>query len=63
MDASIRGMQQAGVQTCSKHFIGNEQETQQSNLVSTDGTSIDGISSNIDDRTLHGLYRGRLRML
>lgn len=43
--ATIRGAQEKGVQTCSKHFIGNEQETQRT-----------AISSNIDDRTLHELY-------
>ncbi|KAH7417835.1 beta-glucosidase [Cadophora sp. MPI-SDFR-AT-0126] len=56
MDSSVRGMQDAGVQSCSKHFIGNEQETQRSNTVSSDGASIDAISSNIDDRTMHELY-------
>lgn len=55
MDASIRGTQKAGVQTSSKHFIGNEQETQRSTTV-INGTKVDAISSNIDDRTLHELY-------
>ncbi|TVY80751.1 putative beta-glucosidase G [Lachnellula suecica] len=45
MAQTISGMQSAGVQTASKHFIGSEQET----LRYT-------ISSNIDDRTLHELY-------
>ena len=56
MNFTIHGMQDAGVQSCSKHFIGNEQETQRSNTVSPDGTVIEAISSNIDDRTLHELY-------
>ncbi|KAH9215797.1 beta2 tomatinase [Leptodontidium sp. 2 PMI_412] len=56
MDSSVRGMQDAGVQSCSKHFIGNEQETQRSNTVSSSGARIDAISSNIDDRTMHELY-------
>ncbi|KAK6599869.1 glycosyl hydrolase family 3 N terminal domain-containing protein [Botrytis cinerea] len=56
MTASITGMQSVGVQTSSKHFIGNEQETQRSNSPLPDGTNIDAISSNIDDRTLHELY-------
>ncbi|CZR61747.1 related to beta-glucosidase 1 precursor [Phialocephala subalpina] len=56
INATIRGIHDAGVQSCSKHFIGNEQETQRSNSISADGTSIDAISSNIDDRTLHELY-------
>lgn len=45
MGLTIKGMQTAGVQTSSKHFIGSEQETQRHD-----------ISSNIDDRTLHELY-------
>ncbi|KAM0243972.1 hypothetical protein ACHAP5_006735 [Fusarium lateritium] len=56
MDATIRGVQSEGVQTCSKHFIGNEQETQRTNTFLPNGTEIDAISSNIDDRTLHELY-------
>jgi beta-glucosidase len=44
-----------GVQTSSKHFIGNEQETQRSNTI-VDGQEIAAVSSNIDDRTLHELY-------
>ncbi|GKT61512.1 beta-glucosidase 2 [Colletotrichum tofieldiae] len=53
---SVLGTQDAGVQTCSKHYIGNEQETQRSNTTQTDGTRAEAISSNIDDRTLHELY-------
>ncbi|KAF2141158.1 glycoside hydrolase family 3 protein [Aplosporella prunicola CBS 121167] len=45
MAASVRGVQEAGVQACAKHFIGNEQETARTT-----------ISSNIDDRTMHELY-------
>lgn len=56
MASSIRGLQDAGVQSCSKHFIGNEQETQRSNSASVNGANIDAVSSNIDDRTLHELY-------
>ncbi|KAF4468339.1 glycosyl hydrolase family 3 N terminal domain-containing [Fusarium albosuccineum] len=53
---TVMGHQSAGVQTSSKHFIGNEQETQRSNTVHEDGSVTEGISSNIDDRTLHELY-------
>ena len=54
---SVQGMNKAGVQSCSKHFIGNEQETQRSNSPDPiTGFDIEGISSNIDDRTLHELY-------
>ncbi|KAL0573252.1 hypothetical protein V5O48_008699 [Marasmius crinis-equi] len=42
---TVLGMQQGGVQACSKHFIANEQETSRT-------TS----SSNVDDRTLHEIY-------
>ncbi|EHK21802.1 glycoside hydrolase family 3 protein [Trichoderma virens Gv29-8] len=53
---SIRGIQDGGVQACIKHLIGYEQETQRSNTVSPNGTEVAGISSNIDDRTMHELY-------
>lgn len=56
MEATIRGVQANGVQTASKHYIGNEQETQRSNTTLANGTHINAISSNIDDRTLHELY-------
>jgi beta-glucosidase len=45
MTNAIKGMQDAGVQACAKHFIGNEQEKNRETM-----------SSNIDDRTLHELY-------
>ncbi|TDZ33215.1 putative beta-glucosidase G [Colletotrichum spinosum] len=56
MRLTIHGMQDAGVQACAKHFIGNEQETQRSNSWLANGTEIAAISSNIDDRTLHEVY-------
>lgn len=56
MSYTIKGTQDAGVQTRAKHFIGYEQETQRSNTISPDGTEVSGISSNIDDRTMHELY-------
>ncbi|KAK1690053.1 glycosyl hydrolase family 3 N terminal domain-containing protein [Colletotrichum godetiae] len=56
MNASVIGIQSVGVQACSKHFIGNEQETQRTSTVSDNGTIIEAISSDIDDRTLHELY-------
>ncbi|KAF7588869.1 hypothetical protein BBP40_005054 [Aspergillus hancockii] len=55
MDLTIRGSQKAGVQVSAKHYVGNEQETQRSQTV-VNGTVVEGISSNIDDRTLHELY-------
>ncbi|KAG7100012.1 hypothetical protein E1B28_001799 [Marasmius oreades] len=42
---TVLGLQQGGVQACSKHFIANEQETART-------TS----TSNVDDRTLHEIY-------
>ncbi|KAJ8116854.1 hypothetical protein OPT61_g1813 [Boeremia exigua] len=56
MRATVDGIQSVGVQACSKHFIGNEQETQRTNSFLPNGTEIFAISSNIDDRTLHELY-------
>jgi beta-glucosidase len=56
MNASVHGIESQGVQTCSKHFIGNEQETQRTRLISANGTIVEALSSNIDDRTLHELY-------
>ena len=49
-------MQSVGAQSCAKHFIGNEQETQRNPSMTPNGTTIEAISSNIDDRTMHELY-------
>lgn len=56
MNATVMGIESQGVQTCSKHFIGNEQETQRTREASANGTVIEALSSIIDDRTLHELY-------
>ena len=56
MNESIHGIQATGVQAISKHYIGNEQETQRVPSTRPDGTVIEAISANIDDRTLHELY-------
>lgn len=60
MEETIRGHQDAGVQACAKHYIGNEQETQRNpnyDYNATLNTVIQqAISSNIDDRTMHELY-------
>ncbi|KAK8125586.1 glycoside hydrolase family 3 protein [Apiospora kogelbergensis] len=45
------GIQSAGVITSTKHFIGNEQET---NRVPANGK--EAVSSNIDDKTMHEVY-------
>ncbi|RYP26010.1 hypothetical protein DL767_008192 [Monosporascus sp. MG133] len=56
MDASVSGVQSVGVQACSKHYIGNEQETQRTSTVNEDGIIVEAVSANIDDRTIHELY-------
>lgn len=56
MQATIQGVQENGVQTTAKHFIGNEQETQRTNTTLANGTQVAAISSNIGDRALHELY-------
>ncbi|KAJ8124262.1 hypothetical protein O1611_g9379 [Lasiodiplodia mahajangana] len=55
MNASVMGIQSTGVQACSKHLVANEQETQRSSTT-VDGSVVEAISSNVDDRTLHELY-------
>jgi beta-glucosidase len=52
-----------GLQACGKHWIGNGQETQRTPLVKGEGETIVAISSNIDDRTIHGSMHGHLQML
>lgn len=56
MNASVVGIQKAGVQTSFKHLIGNEQETQRVPSTVNNGTTIQAISADIDDRTMHELY-------
>ncbi|KAL4745246.1 putative beta-glucosidase G [Aspergillus terricola var. indicus] len=60
MEETIQGYQDAGVQACAKHFIGNEQETMRNPTFNDSaplGTVIqEAVSSNIDDRTMHELY-------
>lgn len=56
MEESIEGLQGTGVQACAKHWIGNEQETQRQPTLSPIGKTIEAISANIDDRTMHELY-------
>lgn len=55
MQETIRSAQAVGVQSCAKHFIGNEQETHRTNE-EIDGVDVAAVSANIDDRTLHELY-------
>ncbi|KAK5114391.1 hypothetical protein LTR85_010213 [Meristemomyces frigidus] len=53
---TIEGMQSTGLQACAKHYIAYEQETQRNPSVSPDGVTIEAISSNLNDRTMHELY-------
>jgi beta-glucosidase len=59
MEKTINGHQDAGVQACAKHWIGNEQEIQRNPIYSPNNTNVKtegALSSNIDDRTMHELY-------
>ncbi|KAL3428426.1 glycosyl hydrolase family 3 [Phlyctema vagabunda] len=55
---TTRGIQDAGVIACAKHFIGNEQEHfRQAPEAQGYGDNItESVSSNIDDVTMHELY-------
>ncbi|EMD88183.1 glycoside hydrolase family 3 protein [Bipolaris maydis ATCC 48331] len=59
MEKTILASQDAGVQACPKHWIGNEQEIMRNPTYRTDDNTEQkqaAISSNIDDRTMHELY-------
>lgn len=51
---SVEGVQDAGVVTSTKHFLGYEQETHR--LSTTNYPWANPISSNMDDKTIHELY-------
>ncbi|CAL5867397.1 uncharacterized protein PFLUO_LOCUS1616 [Penicillium psychrofluorescens] len=55
---TIKGIQDAGVIACAKHYILNEQEHfRQSSEAQGYGYDIDqSVSSNLDDKTMHELY-------
>lgn len=48
---TVLGIQSQGVITSTKHYIGNEQETNRQPF-----NDVEAVSSNIDDKTLHELY-------
>ncbi|CAO2651774.1 Nn.00g000570.m01.CDS01 [Neocucurbitaria sp. VM-36] len=52
---TVQGIQSAGVQATTKHYILNEQETQRNPSTNVNGTTIEALSSNVDDkaRTLY----------
>ncbi|CAP96229.1 putative beta-glucosidase M [Penicillium chrysogenum] len=54
---AVKGVQDNGVISCTKHFVGNEQEMHRNPRVDPDtNTTIEASSSNIDDRTMHEHY-------
>jgi beta-glucosidase len=55
VEQTVLGIQDAGVQATTKHYIGNEQETRRLPQ-KVNGSTVEAVSSNIDDRTMHELY-------
>jgi beta-glucosidase len=55
MEKTIMAAQDAGVQACAKHWVGNEQETLRNPIYGNDSVSqtTAALSANIDDRTMH----------
>ncbi|KAF2262959.1 beta-glucosidase 1 [Lojkania enalia] len=55
VEETVLGMQSVGVQATTKHWVGNEQETHRFPN-NRDGKTIEALSSNIDDKTMHETY-------
>ncbi|KAF4637549.1 hypothetical protein G7Y89_g529 [Cudoniella acicularis] len=57
MEETILGLQSNGLQSCAKHWVAYEQETQRNPTYDTSGNLLqESVSSNLDDRTMHELY-------
>ncbi|KAJ5654555.1 hypothetical protein N7490_001558 [Penicillium lividum] len=53
---TIEGMQGQGVISSVKHFIGYEQELYRNPTTNSDNQTVESVSSNIDDKTMHEAY-------
>ncbi|EPS27960.1 putative beta-glucosidase [Penicillium oxalicum 114-2] len=54
--ATVKGTQEQGVITSVKHFIANEQELYRNPTLDSEKRTVESISSNLDDKTMHELY-------
>ncbi|KAI8942959.1 hypothetical protein NX059_000998 [Plenodomus lindquistii] len=57
---TVIGMQDAGVQATTKHYIVNEQEIQRNPSVNANGTTIEALSANVGDKAMHAHEEARL---
>lgn len=56
MSSIFRFITGTGLTLFSLDYIGNEQETQRNPSENDDGQTIEAVSSNIDDQTMHEVY-------
>ncbi|KAJ5183378.1 hypothetical protein N7492_000994 [Penicillium capsulatum] len=54
--ATVEGLQGQGVIASVKHFIANEQELYRQPTTNPDNQTIESLSSNVDDKTMHEVY-------